>query len=354
MISIRSATIDDNKALQELQKFATYGDGNTISAVNQPDYFWRTAVTDESKVYVAYSDLTREVLGSSSCAIKNLYINGEVVRVGYSWNYYTSPSHRRKGIANALLHHVENTFAMQNACLSYVYISKQNMASRQLFENVGYYKHQELCTRYRLVYKRAAKKHNATIRTMSRNDVQMVADLINRTWAGYDFSWSFTADSLVDFIRRIAGLSLDDIYLLERNGKITACVGCWERGQVINTQIQSLDSKMLFASAALDVLRMLIPVPRILKPGESMKQYRLVPVGFEEPSDLSSLLSTINNRALTANIYTLSGTANELHPLVQSLSGIFKLDLSLLLYVKSLDGHTKLADNPVYVDALDL
>lgn len=351
---IREAVPDDNHTLQDFQKAASYGEGGSVSCVNHPDYSWRTNVYGCGKVFVAYDEADNHSMGSASCAVKFADINGLSTPVGYSWNYYTSPDHRRKGVANALITRVEEFYRQQGASLAYVYIMDSNAPSVALFEKSGYSRHKALLARYQLIYRKSDSSAKNNIRTLTPTDLGETNSLINATWKGHDLFTPYTSESLASLIERVPGFSFDDIYVLEKDGRIAACVGCWDRGNAVRTTVMSVDKKMRIASIVLDVARLFTPMPKALMPGEVLNQYRLMPVGYERPDDLIALLKTINNRALSKGIYAVCGASEKDGPLVHCLRSVFRNDVNLLLYAKSLDGSTRLSDNPVYVDVIDI
>ncbi|NLN75578.1 MAG: GNAT family N-acetyltransferase [Armatimonadetes bacterium] len=351
---IREAVSGDNDMLQSFQKAASYGEGGSVSSVNHPDYSWRTKVYERGKVFMACDEADNHPMGSASCAVKSANINDLSTLVGYSWNYYTSPDHRRKGVAIALIAKVEEFYRQQGASLAYVYIMDSNAPSIALFEKSGYSRHKALLARYKLIYRKSDSNDKNNVRTLVPNDLDEVSRLINATWEGHDLFTPYSATSFAASIERVPGFSYDDIYVLEKDGRIAACVGCWDRGKAVRTTVKSMGTKMRIASMVLDATRLFTPMPKVLKPGEVMTQYRLMPVGYKHLDDLKALLKTINNRALSKGIYAICGASENDAPIAHCLQSMFRNDVNLLLYAKSLDGSTRLSDNPVYVDVVDI
>lgn len=352
-IKIRDATPADNQILQTIQGQASFGEGGSISSVNSPDYCWRTGVYPESKVFVAYNE-ENEPMGTASCAVRAVDVAGKFTIVGYSWNYYTSPNHRRKGVAGVLIEHVEDYFRQHSTAISYVYIMDSNAPSKALFERAGYGLKKALLARYKLVYKNSATVTESSVRCLKSDDLELVAGLINATWQGHDLYSPYTADSLAEFIERVPGFSYENVLVLEKDGQIAACLGYWDRGKVVRTTVRSLDAKMRVASFVLDAARLFTPVPKVLKPGQVMEQYRLMLAGYREADDLRTLVNVVNNRALDAGVYAICGASEIGDPLTQALRNVFQNDVHLLLYVKTLDDGAALSDNPIYVDVIDI
>ena len=88
-MNIRDATIEDNQELQELQAKCPQGKTLIVSLVNTPDFFARAKAYGSYKVYVAYED--NQIIGSAACGMCKALINGDIRRVGYEFQYFTSP-----------------------------------------------------------------------------------------------------------------------------------------------------------------------------------------------------------------------------------------------------------------------
>ncbi len=92
---IRDAMPDDNKELQELQGQCPMGTALIASTVNTPDFFARAKAYGSWKVIVACEN--SRIIGSAACAVRKGVVNGSLTQVGYEFQYFVSPEHRRRG-----------------------------------------------------------------------------------------------------------------------------------------------------------------------------------------------------------------------------------------------------------------
>jgi hypothetical protein len=95
-------------------------------------------------------------------------------------------------------------------------------------------------------------------------------------------------------------------------------------------------------------------MPRIAKPGQTLKQWCLTPVGFKDVADLAVLFRYVNNQALARGIEQIFSVCERDHQLLNSIKGFFRADVLVHLYVKPLQPNVALSDQPVFVDGIDL
>ena len=76
--------------------------------------------------------------------MRNAIVNGKNRRVGYEFQYFTSPDHRRRNIAKLLRRQIEGHLTQHDAQLSYALIMEDNLPSMRLFEGEGFKSHRTL------------------------------------------------------------------------------------------------------------------------------------------------------------------------------------------------------------------
>ncbi|MFH1486295.1 MAG: GNAT family N-acetyltransferase, partial [Chloroflexota bacterium] len=148
---VREAVPDDNDELQKLQAQCPMGTNLIVSTVNTPDFFVRAKAYESSRVFVACED--SQIIGSAACTIRDAVVNGEMSCVGYEFQVFVSPDHRRKGIARLLHQHTEDYLNEQDAALSFIIIMEGNLPSMRLFEGQGFKRHRTLAMSMLAVYR---------------------------------------------------------------------------------------------------------------------------------------------------------------------------------------------------------
>jgi GNAT superfamily N-acetyltransferase len=349
---VREATPDDNAELQELQAQCPMGTTLIVSTVNTPDFFARAKAYESCEVFVACED--NRIMGSAACAIREGVVNGNISRVGYEFQYFTSPDYRRKGVAKQLHQHIEDHLAQHGAMLSYCLIMEGNLPSMRLFESQGFKLHRTLVMPGLAVYKEMDVISRGKIRSTTSEDLVAVAELLNETWQGFELYKPTSADALAQFVTRTPAYSFDNLLVLEDQGEILACLGFWDWSQITRVTVKALSLKSRMIGLLLDIARYLRPVPRSLKPGDTLKQIMLTPIAFKDPRHLAVLLKYVNNQVLLRSIGQIFCVCERDHVLLSSMKGFIRIDTAMHLYIEPLQQNILMGDNPVFIDGIDL
>lgn len=166
---IREAVYKDSTQLQALQERCPQGSSLIVSTVNTPDFFSRAKAYESYKIYVACED--NRIVGSGACAIRDAIVNGKIRRVGYEFQYFTSPEHRRKNIARQLRQQVEKHLTQCGAKLSYALIMEGNLPSMRLFEGEGFARYRTLVMQVLAVIKEMDVPPEGKIRPVQPQDL---------------------------------------------------------------------------------------------------------------------------------------------------------------------------------------
>lgn len=348
-MDIREAIPEDNIELQQLQERCPQGASLIVSVVNTPDFFARAKAYETYKVYVASEE--KRIIGSAACAMRNAVLNGRIRRVGYEFQYFISPDYRRKGIARKLRRQVEEHLVQSGAELSYALIMEGNRPSMRLFECESFKRHRTLVMPALPVRKEMDVLSEGLIRPAQSGDMGEVADLLNATWQGRELYEPASAEMLFQLIHRTPSLSYDDVLVLEDQGEILACLGCWDWSRVMRVTVKALNWKLRVIGWLLYNTRM---VPRFPRPGRTMKQMMLVLIGFKTPAHLGGLIRHLNNRAFRKGIEQIFCVCERRDVLLKSMKGFIRVDTALHLYAKPLAQDVFLTDAPLFVSGIDL
>jgi GNAT superfamily N-acetyltransferase len=173
-MKIREAVPDDNDVLQELQAKCPQGTDLIVSVVNTPDFFARAKAYELSKVYIAYDG--NNILGSTACGFRNAVVNGEVRRVGYGFQAFVAPEHRRKGVASQLHQHREDFAAKQGAILFYTMVLENNTPAMRYIEHRGFKLHRTVVMPALSVYKEMVIPSEGNVRPARPEDLASLAE----------------------------------------------------------------------------------------------------------------------------------------------------------------------------------
>jgi RimJ/RimL family protein N-acetyltransferase len=346
---IREAVPEDNYELQQLQAECPQGTSLIVSTVNTPDFFARVKAYESYKVYVACEE--SRIIGSGACALRDAVVNDKIRRVGYEFQYFTSPDHRRRSIAKRFRQQVEEYLTQSGAQLSYALIMEGNLPSMRLFEGEGFKLHRTLLMAVLPVRKEMEVVSEGKVRPVQSQDLAKVAELLNSTWQGRELHEPTSAETLAQFIRRTPAFSHDNLLVLEEKGEILACLGGWDWSQVMRVTVKAHSRRLRMIGWLLATTRLL---PRFPKPGDTMKQMMLTLIGFKEPAHLAVLIRYLNNQALRKGVEQVFCIYERGDMLLKSMKGFIRVNTALHLYTKPLAQNVSMAGGPVFVNGIDL
>lgn len=351
-MNMREAMADDNRQLQELQAKCPQGTKLIVSLVNMPDFFARAKPYESNKVYIACED--NRIIGSAACGMRRALINGDIKRVGYEFQYFTSPDYRGKGVAQQLHKQIEDHLIQRSTVLSYLLVIEGNFPAMRLFASLGFKHHRNLVMPGLPIYKERDVSPKGNIKPVTTEDLSAVAKLLNETWQGYDLYEPTSAEALAQFIKRTPAYSFDNFLILKDRGEILACLGFWDWGKIMKITMKARSLKMQMMGFLIDIARNFRPMPRIPRPGDTLKQWCLTPIGFKDPQYLAVLLRYLNNLALQRGIEQIFCICERGHALLSSMKGFIHVDTAIHLYVKPLQQDASMGDRPVFIDGIDL
>lgn len=351
-MDIREASADDNLELQELQAKCPQGTTLIVSTVNTPDFFARVKAYEDYKVYVVCED--NRIIGSAACAVCDAVVNGKITKIGHQFQTFVHPEYRGKRIAGQL-HQVREQYLIQRgAVLSYALIMEGNIPSMRHTERQGYKRHRTLVMPGIPVFRQMDVEYTGQVRSITPKDLNNVANLLNDTWQGYELYEPLTADSLAHFVERTPAYNYGNIFVLEEDSQITACLGFWDWSQVTQVTVKALSLKMRLIGLLISAVRIFRPIPLAPKVGDILRQMVLTPIGFKDPKHLAVLLKHMNNRAFLKDIKQIFLICERGQPILGSLKGFPHIDTAMHLYIKPLREGISITDRPVFINGVDL
>lgn len=348
---IREATSNDNETLQNLQAQCPMGSNLIVSQINTPDFFARAKAYERFKVYVACDN--NRIIGSAAVAIRKAIINGSLSRIAYEYQYFTSPDYRKKGVARMLHRHMEDYFKKEEVALSFLVIMEGNTPSMGLFESQGFKFYRTLVMPTVFSYKTMEMSSTGQIREIKPKDMAVVAELMNKTWKGYDFYELHTAESLIRFIDRTPGFTFNDFIVLENHNDILACLANWDWSQITKLTVKALSFRLKMITLIMNTVGLFRPIPRPVKPGTILKQWCLTLIGYKAPEHLTTLLRHMNNLAIKRGIDQIFCVCEQDHEILTALKGLFHVNVGVHLYVKLFGGGLD-AKKRVFLNGTDL
>jgi L-amino acid N-acyltransferase YncA len=294
-MEIREARAPDNEELQSLQARCPQGTSLVISAVNTPDFFARAQAYEQARVFVAVEG--GEIVSSAACAIRDGLVGGELRRVGYEFQYFTAPERRGRGVARTLRHHIEDYLRQQGVALSYAFVVEGNSASAHLFEAQGFRPSRDIRAAVVLAYRPVRVPAHGSIRSARAADYPAVAELLNRTWGRHELYEPISTRGLAELVERLPEFDPADLWVLEEDGEVVACLGGWDWSRITRVTVEALPLRLRVLGVALDAARRFRPVP-LVRAGETMRQWCAPIAAYRDPRDFGVLLRYATNQTL--------------------------------------------------------
>jgi ribosomal protein S18 acetylase RimI-like enzyme len=350
-MEIREARPEDNEELQRLQAKCPQGTNLRIAVVNTPDFFARAKAYRDYRVYVALED--KRIVGSAACALRKALVNRKEEKVGYVFQAFVDPDYRGKHIASKMYKIQEEYLRQNGAVLVYSIVMEGNLPSMRHLTREGFGLYRTLTLQGLAVFKNLTLSTNHKIRPATIEDLPTVAELKNETWKNFELYEPVTTEELRRFVDQTPGYKPGNLYVLETEGRISACLGFWDWSRIIRMKVEQLNPKMQVFNHLLNVARIFRPMPSLPRQGELIKPIILTPVAFKKIQFLTPLLRHINNIALQMNIGYVYLISERNDPVLTCMRGFTRSETGIHLYIKYLEGHVKLNSGPLFLDSID-
>ncbi len=348
---IREVKKDDEKKLQLLQSQCTSGDSIMLTTVNQPDFFARSSIYKQHKIFVAEEN--GEILGSLAGAIRNVLFDKKNVKVGYVFQMFVSTNHRRCGAGRMLYEALDKYFIENDVDIAYFIVMVDNFGCKKLYEKQGYSFYCQQTMPYLPVFKKRSIKVKGIVRKATIQDAERIAQLHNKTWQGYNLQEMLSKEAFIKEVDSIPAYDFENLIVYERDGKVCACVGYWDWSKVTKITVQDIDSKLKIIKNILNVVDKTVNMPHIPNVGSELLQWCLIHMCFEQVEDIVPVLQYINNLALDKKIEMLCFTCNKSDAVYAAVRQMFHLDIAYDVFWKKFKNE-EYSEKPLLIRGVEL
>lgn len=339
-MNIREARSRDEETLKEMQSKVEFGEGVVFRREIRGSFFARARTHEAGTVFVA--EQGNELLGSAACSIRDGIVGGRKRRIGYQFQLFVAPEHRRRGVALALAEHRQRYLRDQGAEVIYLVVEKENAAARRVAEKQGLQLRAELVNCGRIAMPLNGGDAGRGVRPYHDADAPAVADLLSKTWTGAGLTPVFDEGFVAAFLRRVTGPGSSGCFVLETAGEVVACVAMGDRSANESMVTVSVSDEMQEAG------------PWVPRPGDKVPP--AFPVGlvaYQEPEQLEVLLRYLNQHLLERPLAYYFFVHEAGKSPVSKEDGFFQVESSAVLYCKPLAAGIELNDTRWYVDPLE-
>jgi hypothetical protein len=291
-------------------------------------------------------------LVSVGYAINDAIVAGKQVKTAYEYGFMVDPQQRRKGIAAKLQECIEQNAAERNIDLLHLTIIEDNIPSISLFSKMGFEKIKDCATFSIMVYKKQRPTIDTSIRNAEEKDLTEIVTMINEMYHDYNFFYPLKTEGFLDYVKRMPGFDLQNIFVFHYQQGIKACIGYWKYAKVRKYIVQKLNWRLKAQLSLLKLLGLFAEMPRISKPGESFLSYNLTTLAFKDAENIKVLIKHVINIVLENGINILNIPADVSSPAAEVLSSFRHARIGLQFFAKPLSGTKlpRLDEDKLYID----
>ena len=347
---IRRAVAEDNQELLNLEKMCAQGTGLVLLFDRSPDFFRRSQVYEDFKVYVA--EVNGKIIGTIASTGKEFSLSGKKAKGIYIYDLRVNPDHRGKGIGSSLIHKALE--GADDADLAYGIIMEENNPSIALFEKMGFRNiHDPVLFNIPLY----ARKEQATpkVRVMTLDDVSDVVNLLNDHYRNRDFSSPISQTGFQKQAERLPGYGLQRIQVIEDERRIAACAGVWDYSEIFRISVLHMSTKLRMLTYFLRFINIFKKTMRLPSVGEPFRLMYVRDFAFAEKTDVAKeLIEHCLSLAYSNGCSFLSFVLDPADPAIHLLTEYKPIKITYHLYAKSLKEEDLTSSNMVHIDSADL
>jgi ribosomal protein S18 acetylase RimI-like enzyme len=266
LVSIRVADDADNAELLSLEKMCPQGTSLILQFDRSPDFFFRSQVYDNYKLYVAEEE--GKIVGTVGATLKEFNMGEEVVKGIYIYDLRVHPTFRGRGIGSKL---VQQAIAEENeADLAYGIVMAENYPSIALFKRLGFQNIHDLMFLSVPLYKRQ-EQTTSKARKMSTDDASSVVDLINNHYRSHDFFAPLSIDNFLNRTKQLINYGFQSIQVVEIENRIVACAGLWDYSRIFRTSVLRVTARLKMLTYILKFANLFTSTMKLPSVGEPFR-----------------------------------------------------------------------------------
>jgi ribosomal protein S18 acetylase RimI-like enzyme len=350
LVSIRAADDADNTELLDLEKMCPQGTSLVLQFDRSPDFFSRSRVYENYKVYVAEEE--GKIVGTVGATLKEFNMSEEVVKGVYIYDLRVHPTFRGRGIGSEL---VQQVMAEENeADLAYGIIMEENYPSIALFKRLGFQNIHDLMLLSVSLYKRR-EQTASKIRKMTTDDAPSVVDLINDHYRTHDFFAPLSIDNFLNRTRQLTDYGFQSIQVVEVENRIVACAGLWDYSRILRTSVLRVTARLKMLTYILRFANLFTSTMKLPSVGEFFRLMYVTDFAFTgEAGPVRELIKHCLSFSYSCGCNFLVFPLDPLNPAIPLIAKYRPIRGLYHIYAKSLKEKALSTQRMICVDAMDL
>ena len=338
---IELASREDDKHIRKCLKENAMQGEISVTFETEPSYFDALSVQGkENRVIIGRTNDGR-IMGFGSIAIKPVFINGEVINVGYLSGLRVNKEFRR----NLFLLRGYQLFRDVDPSLNVPFylttIIEDNLEARRTLESgkAGMPQYNFFGTLSTFLVKPRKSSSKKKINIVRGNEVSLedMVKFMNKEGSKKQFYPCIEENDFgSDYLR---GLSQEDFYVALNGSEIIGLVAKWDQESFKQTRVVGYDRKMRFARPFINLASRFTKIPRLPSEGELLHYFYVsFPVVKDNnPEIMESLLSEVTSDPKNRHYdyFTIGTMEND--TLTQSVRAFNPREYRSRLYLVSFD-----------------
>jgi N-acetylglutamate synthase-like GNAT family acetyltransferase len=277
---IRHATEEDDEALQQILRDNPMQGWIRLALTRSPSYFAGENLMGRSRVVIGEDNAKGgAIVGMYHTHFLPVFVNGKPVLASYLGELRVNPAYRnrpsiiKQGFASI---RPLNRPEADQAAIWFTSIASDNHRARRLLES----DHADL-PRYKPVGElqtlAISVRHGQPpkrLRQATRSDIPAICEFYNRHASRYHFA-PYLEPAWLESISDSKGLTIEDFWLYELEGKLQACVAIWDHRAFKQTLVQGYRFPLNRLRPAYNLMAYLQGKPLLPKPHRNLESVYL-------------------------------------------------------------------------------
>ena len=351
LVSIRVANDADNAELLDLESVCPQGTSLVLQFDRSPDFFSRSRVYDNYKVYVAAEE-EGKIVGTVGATLKDFNMGEEAVKGVYIYDLRVHPAFRGRGIGSKLLQQV--IVEENEADLAYGHIMEENYPSIALFKRLGFLNIHDFMLLNVPLYKRQ-EQASSKIREMTTDDAPSVVGLINNHYRTHDFFAPLSIGNFLNRTRQLTDYGFQSTQVVEVENRIVACAGLWDYSRILRINVLRVTARLKMLTYILRFANLFTTTMKLPLIGEFFRLMYVTDFAFAgEANPIRELIEHCLGLAFSCGCDFLVFPLDPSNPAISLIAKYRPIRTSYHIYAKSLKEKALSTQRMIYVDALDL
>jgi N-acetylglutamate synthase-like GNAT family acetyltransferase len=328
MISIREANSDDNEGLLALTKRTPMSGVISLCIDRNPDFFHLLRIRGDGKVFIA--TVNNHIIGCVSVAFRDVFVNGELQKLGYLADLKIHPSYRKGLILLKLFKCLLDYAKTQKATLYFCVVADKNEVAFSALRGRGGMPRFESIGKffvYQIVPSFSRPRNNEYIIEQAKmHDIEEICQFVNTFNASYQLAPLVTEAELCSAPASATGGYSRQLLVARKEKTIVATLSVCDMSGVKQNVVIDMPGPLRIGVSVLQFARKIVPLFTFPKIEEPLRMLYLRNLAFKDKHEraLQALLQCSRNEAFRKQYTFVNVGIHESDPLRFLVRGVLK------------------------------